>query len=71
MKQVFWKMILPGGPSQAHLMASTTGSDDWIVKFIDVYPPNRNNLTTRKECKWLNISKWSGAEVIRGDSGRL
>ena len=31
------------GEIAAHLYAATTGSDaDWIVKLIDVYPPNRS-----------------------------
>lgn len=60
--------ITLAGPSHVHLMVSTTGSDaDWIVKLIDVYPPQApNNPTTRKGMQMAEYQQMVRSEVIRG-----
>lgn len=60
--------ITLAGPSLAHLMVSVTGSDaDWIVKLIDVYPPeSQNNPTTRKGMQMGEYQQMVRSEVIRG-----
>jgi predicted acyl esterase len=38
------------GPISARLFVSTTGTDsDWVVKLIDVYPPDRSDRTAGSE----------------------
>ena len=56
------------GPLLAHLMVSITGGDaDWIVKLIDVYPPEfPNNPTTRKGMQMGEYQQMVRSEVIRG-----
>jgi putative CocE/NonD family hydrolase len=56
------------GPSVAHLEVSTTGSDaDWVVKIIDVYPPDApDNPTTRQGMKMADYQQMVRSEVIRG-----
>ncbi len=56
------------GPTLAHLVVSTTGSDaDWIVKLIDVYPPDApDNPTTNDRMKMGEYQQMVRSEVIRG-----
>lgn len=56
------------GPTMAHLLVSTTGSDaDWIVKLIDVYPPDApDNPTTNNRMKMAGYQQMVRSEVIRG-----
>lgn len=56
------------GPVIARLKVSTTGTDaDWIVKIIDVYPPNApDNVTTRAGRKMGGYQQMVRSEVIRG-----
>jgi hypothetical protein len=60
--------ITLAGSSMAHLKVSTTGSDaDWVVKLIDVYPPDApDNPTTRKGMKMGEYQQMVRSEVIRG-----
>ena len=50
------------------MKVSTTGGDaDWIVKLIDVYPPDApDNPTTRKGMKMGEYQQMVRSEVIRG-----
>jgi putative CocE/NonD family hydrolase len=60
--------VILAGPLTAHLKISTTGSDaDWIVKLIDVYPPEAaDNPTTRKGMHMGEYQQMIRSEVIRG-----
>jgi uncharacterized protein len=60
--------ITLAGPSAAHLKVSTTGGDaDWIIKLIDVYPPESpNNPSTRKGMEMGEYQQMIRSEVIRG-----
>ncbi len=60
--------ITLAGPTQAHLMVSTSGGDaDWVVKIIDVYPAeSKDNSTTRKGMKMGEYQQMVRSEVIRG-----
>jgi uncharacterized protein len=60
--------ITLAGPLTAHLKVSTTGTDaDWIVKIIDVYPPDApDNVTTRPGRKMGGYQQMVRSEVIRG-----
>ena len=60
--------ITLAGPSLAHLVVSTTGSDaDWVVKLIDVYPADAPaNPSTRKGMKMGEYQQMVRSEVIRG-----
>jgi putative CocE/NonD family hydrolase len=60
--------IILSGPSMAQLKVSTTGGDaDWIVKLIDVYPPDApDNPTTRNGMKMGEYQQMVRSEVIRG-----
>ena len=56
------------GPSIANLKVSTTAGDaDWIVKLIDVYPPDSHeNPSTRNGMKMGEYQQMVRSEVIRG-----
>lgn len=56
------------GPLMARLKVSTTGTDaDWVVKFIDVYPPDaEDNPHTRPGLKMAGYQQLVRSEVIRG-----
>lgn len=60
--------ITLAGPILARLKVSTTGTDaDWIVKVIDVYPPDApDNVTTRAGRKMGGYQQMVRSEVIRG-----
>lgn len=56
------------GPLMTHLKVSTTGTDaDWVVKLIDVYPPDHEDYAhNHKEIKMGNFQQMVRSEVIRG-----
>lgn len=60
--------ITLAGPSLAHLIVSTSGSDaDWVVKLIDVYPADApDNSSTSKGMKMGEYQQMVRSEVIRG-----
>jgi hypothetical protein len=60
--------LLIVGPIIASLRVSTTGSDaDWIVKLIDVYPPDsKNNSPNGEQVKMGGYQMLLAGEVLRG-----
>ncbi len=60
--------ITMAGPIFANLNVSTTGTDaDWIVKVIDVYPPDAEDYPeTQKYLKMDNYFMMVRSEVMRG-----
>jgi hypothetical protein len=55
------------GPIEAELWVSTTGTDaDWIVKVIDVYPPDYPDHDPNGIVKMGNYHQLVRAEVMRG-----
>ncbi|GAB4011231.1 CocE/NonD family hydrolase [Spirosoma migulaei] len=58
-----------GGEIKAKLKVSTTGTDaDWVVKLIDVYPPNEPNhpYMPNKNITLGNYQQMVRSEVMRG-----
>jgi hypothetical protein len=60
--------ITLSGPSVAHLEVSTSGSDaDWVVKLIDVYPPDSPDASARSgKTRLGDYQQMVRSEVIRG-----
>jgi hypothetical protein len=60
--------ITLSGPSVAHLEVSTSGSDaDWVVKLIDVYPPDSPDISvTSGGIRLGDYQQMVRSEVIRG-----
>lgn len=60
--------VILAGPLMARLKVSTTGTDaDWVVKLIDVYPPDApDNAHTRTRIKMSEYQQMVRSEVIRG-----
>ncbi len=61
--------ITLGGEIMAKLKVSTTGTDaDWVVKLIDVYPPNEPNhaYMPNKNITLGNYEQMVRSEVMRG-----
>ncbi|WP_460949737.1 CocE/NonD family hydrolase [Spirosoma daeguense] len=55
------------GPILAQLTVSTTGTDaDWVVKVIDVYPPNAPQNPQKKDVVFGNYQQLIRSEIIRG-----
>ena len=56
------------GDVMAHLQVSTTGTDaDWVVKLIDVYPPDAEDFEeTQDYLKMSNYHMMVRSEVMRG-----
>ena len=55
------------GPILAQLTVSTTGTDaDWIVKVIDVYPPNAPQNPQKKDVVYGDYQQLIRSEIIRG-----
>lgn len=55
------------GPIKAHLFVSTTANDaDWIVKVIDVYPPDEPSNPYKQEVLMANYQQMVRSEVMRG-----
>ncbi|MEL6864914.1 MAG: CocE/NonD family hydrolase [Bacteroidota bacterium] len=57
-----------GGEIMARLKVSTTGTDaDWVVKLIDVYPPNHEDYAHNpKEIRMGHYEQMVRSEVLRG-----
>lgn len=66
--EVLQEDITLGGEILAKLLVSTTGTDaDWIVKLIDVYPPNEPNSPHTPEGVFLGgYQQMVRSEVMRG-----
>jgi uncharacterized protein len=65
------------GPVSPHLFVSTTGTDsDWVVKLIDVYPPERSTPEAENEGKKPNdvpppsITLGGYQQLVRGEPFR-
>ena len=55
------------GPILAQLTVSTTGTDaDWMVKIIDVYPPNAPQNPQKKEIVYGDYQQLVRSEIMRG-----
>ncbi|GAB2539457.1 CocE/NonD family hydrolase [Spirosoma aerophilum] len=55
------------GPILAHLTVSTTGTDaDWVVKVIDVYPPDEPQDPKHTDVVYGNYQQLVRSEIIRG-----
>ncbi|QMW00596.1 CocE/NonD family hydrolase [Spirosoma foliorum] len=55
------------GPILAQLTVSTTGTDaDWMVKVIDVYPPDAPENPQHKDVVYGNYQQLIRSEIIRG-----
>ena len=55
------------GPVSPKLFVSTTGTDsDWVVKLIDVYPPDRSTPATKS-----GTENATGCGTAHGNAGRL
>ncbi|GAB3714508.1 CocE/NonD family hydrolase [Spirosoma flavus] len=55
------------GPILAQLTVSTTGTDaDWVVKVIDVYPPDAPQNPQHKDVVYGNYQQLIRSEIIRG-----
>jgi len=60
--------ITLAGPVLAHLKVATSGTDaDWIVKLVDVYPPeSMQNPSTKSGMEMGEYEQMVRSEVIRG-----
>lgn len=55
------------GPILAQLTVSTTGTDaDWVVKVIDVYPPDAPQRPDKPDVVYGNYQQLIRSEIIRG-----
>ncbi len=55
------------GPIVAQLTVSTTGTDaDWVVKVIDVYPPDAPQNPTKPDVVYGDYQQLIRSEIIRG-----
>lgn len=55
------------GPITAQLIVSTTGTDaDWVVKVIDVYPPDAPGNPQKKDVVFGDYQQLVRSEIIRG-----
>ena len=55
------------GPILAQLTVSTTGTDaDWVVKLIDVYPPDAPRNPQKKDVVYGDYQQLIRSEIIRG-----
>ncbi|GAB2579933.1 CocE/NonD family hydrolase [Spirosoma areae] len=55
------------GPILAQLTVSTTGTDaDWVVKVIDVYPPDAPQNPKKPDVVYGNYQQLIRSEIIRG-----
>ncbi|GAB3806363.1 CocE/NonD family hydrolase [Spirosoma humi] len=55
------------GPILAQLTVSTTGTDaDWVVKVIDVYPPNAPQNPKKPDVVYGDYQQLVRSEIIRG-----
>lgn len=56
------------GPIEAMLQVATTGTDaDWVVKIVDVYPPDAENYEeTMPHLKMSNYHMMVRSEIMRG-----
>jgi putative CocE/NonD family hydrolase len=66
--EVLDRAVTLAGPLQAELYVSTTGTDaDWIVKLIDVFPPDAKSPAPRAQDRPLGgYQMMVRSEVIRG-----
>lgn len=66
--EVLEENITLAGPIVADLWVSTSGTaSDWVVKLIDVYPPDaKNNENTREGMRMGGYQMMVRSEVIRG-----
>ena len=61
------KEMTLSGEIKAYLKVLTTGTDaDWVVKVIDVYPQNTENLDPKSEVVFGNYQQLVRSEIIRG-----
>ncbi|MVM28507.1 CocE/NonD family hydrolase [Spirosoma sp. HMF4905] len=66
---VLTENLTVGGEITVRLKVSTTGTDaDWVVKLIDVYPPNEPNhpYLPNSQTQLANYQQLVRADVIRG-----
>ncbi|PCE64056.1 CocE/NonD family hydrolase [Sediminicola luteus] len=65
---VLEEAVTLAGPLLAKLKVATTGTDaDWVVKLIDVYPPDHEDYEeTQDHLKMGNYHQMVRSEVIRG-----
>ncbi|GAB4020370.1 CocE/NonD family hydrolase [Spirosoma migulaei] len=55
------------GPIMAQLTVSTTGTDaDWVVKVIDVYPPDAPQNPQKKDVVYGDYQQLIRSDIIRG-----